>query len=295
MSGKMPLADLRARIRALEGFGPAHDGGALAFGVAAIDCCLPMGGLGAGGLGAGGLGLGRVHEVAADGPDRDGPGQVGAGQVGAGQVGAATGFVVALLARLGQIRSGAVLWCSRRPDLDGPGLADAGLDPARLILVQAPDRAGLLWAMEEGLRCRALAAVVGETIGAIDLATSRRLQLAAEAGGTFGLVLDAGGGAAGTVAANALATRWRVAARPAAPTPEGIGIGRAHWRIALWRCRGGGVGSWDVEWQNETHDFALVTALADRPRDAQPVGPSVAKPGVTKPGVGGPIRFARAG
>jgi hypothetical protein len=43
--------------------------------------------------------------------------------------------------------------------------------------------------MEEALRCKAVAAAVGE-INNIDLTASRRLQLAAEQGGATGFLLD---------------------------------------------------------------------------------------------------------
>jgi cell division inhibitor SulA/protein ImuA len=64
-----------------------------------------------------------------------------------------------------------------------PALADAGLDPARMLVV-CP-RAGLdrLWAMEQALRSGACAAVLGWAGGASD-AMLRRLKLAAEEGGT---------------------------------------------------------------------------------------------------------------
>jgi len=120
--------------------------------------------------------------------------------------------------------------------------------------------------VEEALRCQGVIAVVGATGHAVDLAASRRLQLAAEAGGTLGLILDATGAAAGRMAANALTTRWRVAARPAAETAEGIGIGQARWRLELWRCRGGrNGGMWNVEWRAETGDFIGVRPATNRP------------------------------
>jgi cell division inhibitor SulA/protein ImuA len=64
-----------------------------------------------------------------------------------------------------------------------PALADAGLDPARMLVVRP--RAGLdrLWAMEQALRSGACAAVLGWAGGASD-PMLRRLKLAAEEGGT---------------------------------------------------------------------------------------------------------------
>jgi cell division inhibitor SulA/protein ImuA len=69
-----------------------------------------------------------------------------------------------------------------------PALADAGLDPARMLVVRP--RAGLdrLWAMEQALRSGACAAVLGWTGGARD-PMLRRLKLAAEEGGTPAFLL----------------------------------------------------------------------------------------------------------
>lgn len=210
------LADLRTRIRRLEGVG-GEDGGCLPFGVPELDAALPDGG----------LPLGCLHEVTAE--DR----------------GAGTAFAAALLARLAMDRGAPVLWIVRDRDLHAAGLAAYGLTPDRLIAVRAVRDADALWAMEEALRCKRLSAVLGEA-DRLDLTASRRLQLAAEAGGVTGLLLHAGDGRAG--AASAAVTRWRVAPAPSATVDE-PGVGEPRWRLDLLRCRGGRPGSWEVGWQ----------------------------------------------
>ena len=69
-----------------------------------------------------------------------------------------------------------------------PALVDAGLDPARMLVVRP--RAGLdrLWAMEQALRSGACAAVLGWAGEARD-PMLRRLKLAAEEGGTLAFLL----------------------------------------------------------------------------------------------------------
>ena len=69
-----------------------------------------------------------------------------------------------------------------------PALADAGLDPARMLVVRP--RAGIdrLWAMEQALRSGACAAVLGWAGEARD-PMLRRLKLAAEEGGTPAFLL----------------------------------------------------------------------------------------------------------
>jgi protein ImuA len=246
------LVALRQELRRLE-----RGGGAvappLALGLPAVDAAL-----------GGGLALGALHEVAGGAEDA-----------------AADGFATALLGRLVAARGRPVLWCPAGDDLYAPGLAGLGLDPGRVILVRAGRPADRLWAMEEGLRSPALAGVLGE-LPELGLTDGRRLQLAAESGGTLGLVLRRGRrrGAAGE-RPSAAASRWRIAA---APTPsaglEGRWpaggparlVGPPRWRIELTRCRGGRPGEWLVEWDDETDRFRMVAALCDRADPAAPGG-----------------------
>lgn len=222
------IAGLRARIAAIERGGTAGRR-TVSLGLAALDAALPEGG----------LARGAVHEIAGS---------------------AAGGFATLAAGRCG----GTVLWCvdgSARAALYGPGLVGFGLPPARVVVVRCRDRTELLWAMEEGLRTQALAAVVGEPPGTVDLTASRRLQLAAETGGGLGIVLHPN--RAGRFAASALESRWRVEAAP------GRDVLRPRWMVTLARCRGGAQGSnWIVERHEKTGDFAVVAEAADRPAAA---------------------------
>ncbi|WP_434615326.1 ImuA family protein [Azospirillum sp. B2RO_4] len=234
------LADLRARIRRIEGAG-GEGGRILPFGIDAVDGHLPDGG----------LPLGCLHAVAAQDP------------------GAGTGFAAALLARLATPRTPA-LWILRGRDLYAPGLAAFGLTPDRLVAVRAVRPVDALWAMEEALRCSALSAVLGELEG-LDLTASRRLQLAAESSGVTGFLLDVSAGASSgrgrlaegrrTEGLSAAVTRWRLTAAPsldgeedAAPRPAGgpPGLGEPRWSVALERCRGGRPGHWTLAWDGES-------------------------------------------
>lgn len=215
------LADLRARIRRIEGVGGDGARG-LPFGIAAIDAALP----------SGGLPLGCLHALTEE------------------EGGAGTAFAAALLGRLATARAPA-LWVLRGRDLHAAGLAAYGLTPDRLIAVRAARRSDALWVMEEGLRCGALSAVLGE-IGGVDLTASRRLQLAAESSGVTGFLLRAEGGAGqGRLpeSASVAVTRWRLAAAPSRIADE-PGVGAARWRVTLERCRGGRPGTWVLEWRD---------------------------------------------
>jgi len=237
------LAALRARIRRLErgGAGPAA---VLPLGPAAIDSALP----------GGGLPLACLHEIAvgADGEPAGAAtrGPAGpAGGAGALAGGAAAGFAAAIAARLAVRCGRPVLWLMRDGDLYPPGLVRYGLVPERLVLARAARQADRLWALEEAARSGALAAVVGEAAAA-GPSESRRLQLAAEAGGVTVILLDRDGdaGRAGRRAAGTAVTRWRVAA--AAGAPDGPGVGVERWRLELVRARGGRPGAWLVAWHD---------------------------------------------
>ena len=132
-----------------------------------------------------------------------------------------------------------------------------GLPPHRLILAETAHRKDTLWAMEEALHSRAVAAVAG-FIDQLDLKTSQRLQLAATDCGLPLFLLRP----AELLEASAAATRWRVGAAPAARDRFGL-IARARWRLSLERCRNGRTGEWMVEYDHVAHRFSLAAALAD--------------------------------
>jgi hypothetical protein len=168
-------------------------------------------------------------------------------------------------------KGGLVMWCLRRLDIYGPGLAAHGLDPGRIVFVETPRDAEILWAMEEGLRTPGIAAVIGE-VGSLPAVASRRLQLAAERFGITAFLLrrwrNGGQAARERTQPNAATTRWRVAALPSRPSREEPGVGRPRWRVELLRCRGGEPACWEMEVPDATDPISLAAALADRPAEA---------------------------
>ena len=231
------LEALRARIaRIVAGDRPTR--ATLPFGVAMIDARLPEGG----------LTLGALHEVAGGG-------------VGSTDGAAAAVFAAGIVARA----PGLVLWCVTRPDLFAPALSQAGLDPDRVVYVEAGDEKTMLACFEEGLRHGGLGAAVAE-VGGLSMAASRRLQLAAEASGTLGIVVRRwrrASEAADFGEPTAAVTRWRVTALPSAPLPV-PGVGRARWRVELVRCRGGESAEFSVGACDGTGHLAVPADLADR-------------------------------
>lgn len=69
-----------------------------------------------------------------------------------------------------------------------PAAARAGIDLDRLIVVRIPAAADLLWALDQTLRCPAVAATLA-WVRKLDGRSFRRMQLAAEEGGGLGLLL----------------------------------------------------------------------------------------------------------
>ena len=242
-SGQSPrVAALRAKIATIES-ASREATGVLPFGIARIDAKLP----------GGGLALGALHEVAGGGNGViDGT--------------AAALFAAGVVARL----DGTVLWCLTQPDLFAPALAQAGLDPDRVIYVEARDQASLLACFEEGLRHGGLCGVVAE-VGGLPMTASRRLQLAAEASGTIGIAVRRWrrpAEAADFGQPTAAVTRWRVTAVPSSPLPV-PGVGRHRWFVELIRCRAGESADFLVESCDATGRLALPADLADRPAATQ--------------------------
>ena len=229
------LAELRGRITALER-PAAHATGAHPFGIPLLDAHLPDGG----------LALGALHEVAGGGPD-------------AVHAAAATLFVAGILARLSA--HAPVVWCAASHDLFAPGLACAGLPPARILHTAAPDEKTVLLVMEEALRHPGLAAVVGE-LTKLPMVASRRLTLAAEKSGVMALALRRRReGRPAEEHFSAAATRWCVTPHPSSTGPH---LGRALWHVALTRCRGGEPAEWIMEACDAQGCLALPAQLEHR-------------------------------
>lgn len=238
------IEELRQRLQALQrppGFD--DDPGMVPLGIEAIDHTL-----------GGGLARGALHEIAAAGEPH---------------VPAAAGFAAAVAGRASPSSRQCFVWIAEdmalaeSGALHGPGLDTFGIAPERLVTVAVAHRRDLLWAMEEALRCRAVAAVIGEVRGGtLDGVAVRRLSLAAAESGALALLLRT----APADDASTAATRWIVGAAPAAPNPYGLGAPRFAARLT--RNRRGSTASWIIEWSEDDGQFILAT-------HAQPVAQPV--------------------
>lgn len=165
----------------------------------------------------------------------------------------------------------AILWVQDRKAarLTGrpyrPGLPRALRHRVIHVLAEKPEDA--LFALEEGVRCRDLAFVIGEVAGnprALDFTASRRLSLAAERHGVpLWLVrIDA------ERDLSSARMRWQVRSDPS-PEPlwNGQAPGRPTWHAELFRARTHSPGHWTLSDDAER-------LLARRPG----TGPDIATP-----------------
>ena len=261
------LDQLRREVAAIDpGRGSAHvspvfspwgaaQEGSLRLGVPALDDALQ-----------GGLALGALHELTP------------ASEL---QLGCAFGFglaIAALAAADGrQVLCIATDYAAREAGTPyGVGLDHLGLPMDRLLILRVAHPRDALWAFEEALKCSALAAVLAELPeagAAADLTATRRLSLAAQAGGGLGLLLRH----RPYPLPSAALTRWQVAAALSKPDRFG-GLGGTRFDLSLHRNRRGRCGRWITDWNHHERTFvpqALSLGMAATARDrsdrAQPL------------------------
>ncbi len=161
------------------------------------------------------------------------------------------GFLAGLIG--GLMRSdGAAIWIGRSPTIFPPALNYFGIKPERVIFIDLQQEKDVLWAMEEALKCRGLAAVVGE-IKELGFTASRRLQLAVEASRVTGFILRH---QPRNLGANACVARWQVRSIPSEAVDGLPGIGFPRWQVDLAKVRNGKPGSWPVSWAAGRFAFA---------------------------------------
>jgi hypothetical protein len=112
-----------------------------------------------------------------------------------------------------------------------PALAAWGVPLERLFLLRPKNDADAVWAVAECLAARGVRAVVMQA-DRLSRVQARKLQLAAERGGSVGLLLRPEQSAIHYAAV----TRWRVTSVPGEP-------GIQRWRLELLHGHGGQIGS----------------------------------------------------
>ncbi len=252
------LARLRGSIERIEGHEDTTRLDRVALGHAEADSTLQ-----------GGLIRGALHEVFA---------------LETQQVGAATGFVAGMAQRLGRAKP--LLWI--RQDfvareggaLSMSGLKELGLDPRRVVLVQAADHEMALRVGADALACDGLGAVVLDLWGemrAFDLVASRKYTLAAQNSGVSCVMLRT----SALPMVSTAETRWVVQAARSPPTAPWEAWGAPILDVNLVRNRHGQTGRWIMEWKcdeclfreaksvsDAAHSQPVVAAAADRSHQA---------------------------
>jgi len=194
----------------------------------------------------GGLKRGALHEIAPEKPVH---------------LGAATGFAIAVAGRTLREMHGDIapmVWIqqhyamSESGRLYGAGLQPLGLEPDTLLAVRVPKPIDVLWAMEEALSL-GIKLVIGEIPGEGKEATitaTRRLSLAAKAGGGIGLLLRH----RASTSPSAALTRWHIAAINSHADRFG-GLGLPAFSLSLVKNRHGSCGRWIAHWNYHEQEF----------------------------------------
>ncbi len=145
----------------------------------------------------------------------------------------------------------------------GPALGRFGADPAQLILVRARTATDALWAMEEGLKCATLGAIVGEIWGdprALDFTATKRLAVRSERARIPAFLIRFG--ARETL--SAARQRWRIGSIPSPPHPhDPRAPGTPCWQTELFRARDARPGRWQASYDRAAHRLDLAAAFRD--------------------------------
>ena len=138
----------------------------------------------------------------------------------------------------------------------------------RLIHVEAAKPEDALFALEEGLKCRELACVIGEIVGnprALDFTASRRLSLAAERHGValwlvrFEAQPDL----------SSARMRWRAQSAPSLrPLWNSEAPGAPAWKAELFRARSHAPGQWTL-----TDEKGYLTTRQPKRQSHDPANP----------------------
>lgn len=178
----------------------------------------------------------------------------------------ATAFMLSRLPRT----NAPILWVQdrlSRKEAGRPSLAGIGLQHP-LIMVDLSRASDVLWAMEDGLRCRALAAVVGEVWGdppALDFTATKRLAMRAEAADVSCWLIRR----AASPNLSAARDRWRIASLPSATHPhDAQSPGDPRWALDLFRSRRSRPGQWVATYERAADRLHLTAAAGDRAVDA---------------------------
>jgi len=133
----------------------------------------------------------------------------------------------------------------------------AHCDPHQVLVGKCSNAKDVLSAAEEALRSGVIPLVIAELTQSLSLTAGRRLQLAAEAGGSTGLMIVRDG-----MGSNATQTRWHVS-----PVYSPDDSTQMLW--SLIKNKSGTCGNWEVRWNEAARCIFVVSEPAQRTGVAQ--------------------------
>ncbi|MBV8390128.1 MAG: Error-prone repair protein ImuA [Mucilaginibacter sp.] len=212
------ISKLQKDILLWEGFKPPQPDNADTFGLGPVEAAFPNSV----------FPVGALHELLCSTP---------------GQAAATAGFIAGILGTLMK-QGGACLWIGSSGKLFPASLSAFSVEADRVIFIDLKKGKDILWVTEEALKCEGLAAVIAE-VQDINLAQSRRLQLAVESSKVTGFILRTDLQKSKT---NTSVARWRISSIPS-ETEGGLpGVGFPRWQVELLKVRNGNPGVWKMEW-----------------------------------------------
>lgn len=222
MADRAIIEQLQQRIIGLQGHKAAGEEQPKSLGLGALETAFP------GGI----FPRGVIHELVSTSSE---------------EAGCTSGFLSVVLGKFMQ-QGGSCLWISTVPrrSIFPPALKAFGIDPERVIFLDAKTPKQTLWAIEEALKCRAVPAVVGE-LSELSFNESRRLQLAAEQSQVSGFIHRFRPKSEHAVAC---VSRWKISPLPSELPHAKPGLGFPRWNIELLKVRNGTPGSWQVQWSD---------------------------------------------
>lgn len=153
------------------------------------------------------------------------------------------GFISALISSLFPPHCAAV-WVSETNYVFPPALRLFNIEPHQLLFFHTRSTKESLWVIEEALKCKGLRIVIAE-LKEINFLQSRRFQLAVEASGATGFLLNLN---PKKLTTTACVSRWQIHASPSNSLDGLPGIGWPRWTVELQKIRNGTKGSWILEW-----------------------------------------------
>lgn len=158
-----------------------------------------------------------------------------------------------------------VLWVQDRLSRKEAGRpCFAGLGKGRsLIMVDVSRAVDVLWAMEDGLRCKALGGVIGEVWGnpkALNFTATKRLALRAEAAKVPCWLIRR----AASPDLSAARNRWRISSLPSELNRHDMQApGVSRWQVELFRSRSRPPGTWVATYDGAADRLDLSASVCD--------------------------------